>query len=189
MPRFEDRLLDELMDRHGALLAQAPPLAIGLQRPQRQPHVRRGPLVALSTALAGILVAVIVLLSSGGGPAPAYAIARNPDGTVTLTIREIAATQAADKQLIAMHLPIRAILVEAGCRIAPGAYRVAAPLGGPPPYTPFVSGEGAGLHINPSEIPPGETLVVGVYQNAQGVVLTGGLYRVTPPCLPGPTGP
>lgn len=190
MSRFEDRLLDELMERYGALLAQAPPLAIGLERPLRRARARRAPLVAVSAALAGILVAVVVLVSSGGGPAPAYAITRNPDGTVTLTIRELAAAQAADRQLIAMGLPIRAVVAEAGCRVAPGTYRVAPPSGQSPPIRPFLSSEGVGLNIDPRKIPPGDTLVVGVYEEQRSVILTGDLYRgAIPPCLPSPTGP
>ena len=181
MSRFEDRLWSELVEQHGALLAQAPPRAVSPPRPRR-----RAPLAAIAIAITVALLAIVLGLSTRGG-APAYAVTQNPDGTVTVTIRELVGVQGADNRLAALGVPVRVVPVRAGCRARPSEYTPVRPapnsarfftLRGPPGH--------AAITIDPRAIPAGDTVLVAARQIAKGVVGLGvGLYRgATPPCLP-----
>lgn len=188
MSRFEDRLWGELVEHHGALLAQPP--ALTLTPPARlRPSslTRRRPLAVAGAALAAVAAAVVIALSSGGGPAPAYAVTQNPDGTVTVTVRELTATPALESVLVSMGLPVRAAPVEAACRTRPGQYRQAPlPLAGQEPlYTPSHTGGVTSVTIDPRRIPDGDTLLLGVREaGPNAIVLEIALYRgATPPCL------
>ena len=60
-------------------------------------------------------------LSSGGG-SPAYAVTSNPDGTITVTIRELAGVTGADETLSSQGVPVRVVHCEAGCPVRRGEY-------------------------------------------------------------------
>ena len=87
MSKFEDRLWRELVRRHGADLAQM--TRPGSKRAQR---ARPRLLAGTSVALAGVLSAVALVLSAASSP-PAFAVNRNPDGTVTVAIHQISASR------------------------------------------------------------------------------------------------
>jgi hypothetical protein len=188
MSRFEDRLWSELVEQHGALLADAP-LSLA-PSPGRAPGRRRrwrAPLAALGLALAAAVTAIVIGLSSGGGT-PAYAVLSNPDGTVTVTIRQLVGVKAADEKLASLGVPVRVVRSEAGCllgsgeyktpRISPDLFQRISKLAGP--------ASAASIVITPSAIPSGDTIVIGARELAPGVVgLQTGIYEgTTPPCLP-----
>lgn len=192
MSRFEDRLWSELVEQHGAVLAGQPSLGlVPGAAPLRGAVALRRPLATIGVALAAVVAAIVIGLSTGGsGPAPAYAVTRNPDGTVSVTIQELSAAQSASEALTRMGLPIRAAAVEASCQANPDRYRMA-----PVPetdtrriYSPFLSGSVTGVRISPSSIPAGDTLLLGVHEAApKAIVLEVSLYRgAAPPCLPLP---
>jgi len=152
MTKFADQLFDDLMREHGPALARAVPPA----RPKRHITTRRT-LLAGGGALAvgGALVA--------GSGTPAYAVTKNPDGTITLAVYQQAGIaqantrlrQLGDQQLVVV--PIRA-----DC---------------PKPPPPAVSGHGVriitqfsvsrdgSVTVNAQGIPAGDILVVGMQAN------------------------
>jgi hypothetical protein len=193
--RFEDRLWHELLERHGAFLAQPSVGFVPLPaRGRVAPRLRLGPLSGAAGAPAAIISAGAIGLSGGGGGAsPAYAITDNPDGSVTVTIRELAATSALNGALVSMRLPVRAVAVEASCTIGAGHYRQLPLTGaGPTPlYRPFMQAGVTGMRLEPSRVPPGDTLLLGVRELSTGTLaLEVALYRGgTPPCLALPSSP
>lgn len=108
MTRFSDQLLDDLMREHGPTLAHTRLPA----QPRRRVTARRmllaGGTLAVAAAIAGTLAA--------RNPAPAYAVTQNPDGTVTLTVRQtsgIAPANAALRQLFDNKVVV--LPVKPGC--------------------------------------------------------------------------
>ena len=107
MAKFADQLFDDLMREHGPALARTVPPA----HPKRHSTTRRtllagGGTLAVAGAVAGALVA--------GSGTPAYAVTKNPDGTITLAVYQQAGIaqanaglrQLGDQQLVVV--PIRA---------------------------------------------------------------------------------
>jgi len=203
---FEQRLWDELVERHGALLADAPLPATSLPAPAAETRVRarsrrrRLPLaVAVGIALAAALAAIVIGLASRSTTPPAYAVVRNPNGTVTVTVRELAGVTGADAKLRALGLPVRVVRAYAGCTTRSGAYPRA-------PLTPEqeaalgVPGRApdgaASLLIDPAAIPAGDTVVIGAYSLSEspskpvvGLEITVYVGTATPSCLPTPGTP
>jgi hypothetical protein len=188
MSRFEDRLWDELVEQHGALLAEAP-LTITPARAGAEVRGRRrrlAPLATLGLALAAALAALVIGLSSGGGT-PAYAVLSNPDGTITVTIRELVGVKGADEKLASLGVPVRVVRSEAGCQIRPGEYdsaRISPPL--LQRISKLAGPAGSGVVIAPSAIPAGDTVVIGARELGPGAVgLQTAIYHgMIPPCLP-----
>jgi hypothetical protein len=179
--RFEDRLWDELVEQHGALLLDPPPAALPHARVRarrlRWTARRRLPIAALGTALAGVVAALVIGLSGGGGT-PAYAVTSNGDGTITVTIREIVGIEGANGKLKALGVPVRVVPAEPGCpavgaapdRVSPERHHAILSLIGR-------SGS-ASAKITPAAIPSGDTLVLGVHQlDAGTIALSRVLYK------------
>jgi hypothetical protein len=186
MRSFEDRLWGELLDRHGALLTEAPIRVAAPARSRLQ--VRRAPIAAFLTALAAALVTVVIGLTSGGGTA-AYAVVRNPDGTVTVTIRELVGVSGANQQLMTLGIPVRAAAVEAGCsakpgELAPGPISPSAER----PFSPRIVGGETAVTIRPGAIPAGDTLLLVARQLTPGTVRLGvRVYRGQAPSCVSPS--
>jgi hypothetical protein len=188
MSRFEDRLWDELVEQHGAVLADAPlTFTPARPRPELRRRRRPAPLAALGLALAAALTAIVIGLSSTGGT-PAYAVLSNPDGTITVTIRELVGVKGADEKLASLGVPVHVVRSEAGCQVRSGEYKV--PRISPELFQRISKLAGpagsAALVITPSAIPAGDTVVIGAREPGPGAV---GLQTViyegtTPPCLP-----
>lgn len=124
---FEQRLLAELREfveaRAGAQATSGVPSA-GSVRGRRNDGHRRSPLhrrriLSASAALiAAATVAVVLALGATTSTPPAYAVTHNPNGTVTVTIRQltgsgIAAINAKFRQ---MGITETAIPIKAGCK-------------------------------------------------------------------------
>jgi hypothetical protein len=187
MSRFEDRLWAELVERHTALAAQ--PGAVPARRRTSRAPLRRLLPIAVTALIAAVAIVLAGGLGSGGGT-PAYAVTQNPDGTVTVTIRELVGVEGADNQLETLGVPVRVAAPEAGCVTSS--------------YTPvrltaamhatlfhYTSTGPRGVQIDPAAIPVGDTLLLSAREAGQGVVaLAVTLYRgQAPPCLPpGPAG-
>ena len=80
MTRFADQLFDDLMREHGSALAHTRVSTAQKRHPAARP-------VMMAAGAGGLAVAATVgsLVATGGGT-PAYAVTRNPDGTVTLAV-------------------------------------------------------------------------------------------------------
>jgi hypothetical protein len=182
MPRFEDRLWNELVEQHGALLAETPAPV-----PSRRRLRRRAPIAAIALALAAALVALLIGLGKGGGGASAYAVVTNPDGTVTVTIDELVGVEPANQRLQELGVPVRIPPVQPGC---PTRRTDLQPAHLPPDRTRDIfeptGGHGtSSLTIDPAAIPPGDTLVLRAHELRHGVVALRALVMegAAPSCL------
>jgi hypothetical protein len=122
MGEFKDRLWRELEHAHGDDLA----------RIDRRADVRRvrrfGPrlLAGASLALAALAAAIAVALGLGAAStSPAFAVSRNSDGSVTVSITRPDAIAAANARLAALGIRARAVPVVRSCIAAPVALRLA----------------------------------------------------------------
>ena len=177
MSNFEDGLWSDLVREHGSELALAP-------RPARR-RLRRGvPLTAGALVVAGAMIAAALILTAGTSP-PAYAVSENSDGTVTVTINELLGVSGANAELV--RLGVRATVA----RVEPGCNASANLVPGPPPLaTKMVHPDRPGvMTIDPSLIPPGDTLRISAERLSSGppaaVGLGIALYRgPAPACVP-----
>ena len=97
MTKFTDNLWHDLVEEHGATLAQADRPEPGQARRLRRPRVVAGGTLALAgagTALAFVLGAV--------GSTPAWAVTTSSDGSVQVTINQLSALPQANAKLAAM---------------------------------------------------------------------------------------
>jgi hypothetical protein len=181
MTRFADQLFDDLMREHGPALAHTTPPAY----PRRHSTARRtvlagGGALAVAGAVAGALVA--------GTGTPAYAVTKNPDGTVTLAVYQKSGIAGANTRLRQLgDNQVVVVPVEAGC---------------PRPAAPAVSGRGhrittgtsvspdGSVTVNARGIPAGDILVVGVETSGHSS-LTGGILTSAPApsCISLPAAP
>jgi hypothetical protein len=140
------------------------------------------------------LLAVLLTLTAGTSP-PAYALVVNPNGTLTLTINELVGVGGANAELSRLGVRARIARVGSGCGERGHFIRVRWPHAGPPPVEPekLHSGlSGLRMIIHPSEIPPGDTMLLTArlghttYHGApiQTLGMSMGLYRgPAPACI------
>jgi hypothetical protein len=109
MGKFEDRLWTELVREHGRDLAQIP-------RPPRRSARRPRPRLLLGTTvgLAGVGTALALVLSAASS-SPAFAVTRNPDGTVTVWVTRVGGIVGANARLAELGVHARAVQITAGC--------------------------------------------------------------------------
>jgi hypothetical protein len=173
MTKFADLLFDDLMREHGPALAQARPPA----HPQRRARRRRallagGGTLAVAAAIAGILVA--------GRGSPAYAVTKNPDGTITLAVYRTSGIAGANARLRQLgDKQVVVVPVEAGCP-SPGSLPAPAVSGrGHRIATQTEISRNGSVTVNAQGIPAGDILVVGV--ETTGHSSLGGGALTSPP--------
>ena len=158
MSKFEDRLWRDLVRKHGADLAQMnmPPA----KRPRRRPRLLAG----TTLSLAGIGAAVVLLVSAAGS-SPAFAVSRNANGTVTVTIQRIDAIHGANAKLAALGIRARLVEVMPGCTVkalppaAVAAMKLATSVAGRTPHQVAIT------RLDPSKIPAGSWQVIPTYRS------------------------
>jgi hypothetical protein len=91
---------------------------LGSRSTQASRAIRPAPLAGVGVGLATALAALVVVLSVGSHPPPAYAVTLNPDRTVTITLREYQAVGKLNARLVALHTRIRVVPIIPGC-VAP----------------------------------------------------------------------
>lgn len=107
MTEFEDALWERLVDEHGA---DAVSLSATRKGGQRRLLVGGG-----AAALAAVSATVVGFVATGGAT-PAYAMTQNADGSVTVTINDLAtAVPALNAKFKQMGIDETVIPVEAGC--------------------------------------------------------------------------
>ncbi len=190
MSKFEDRLWRDLVRKHGADLFQMSRPAA--KRARARPRLLAGTSVAL--AVAGTALALV--LSAASSP-PAFAVSRNSDGTVTVTLQKLAAIHQANATLAALGIRARLVEVAPGCTVkalppaALAAMRLAKSMTG------RAAPQVAIARLDPSKIPAGKTQVIPTYRIAGTVhVEKGHLIQgqapvcfstiAPPPCQPQP---
>ena len=187
MSVFEERLWQELSRDHREALAHEV-----TELPRRR---RRVPALASAAAAAAAALTAAVLWLSGGHSTPAYAVTEHPDGTVTVTIRQLVGVGGADARLAAIGVPVRIAAYEGSCSVDQGSYRfeprqavflrrIQRRLVGPESRP-----GGAAVKLDPAQIPSGDTLLLTARRAPSGTVgLHARLYRgPAPPCLPLPS--
>lgn len=190
MSRFEDRLWAELVEQHGAVLAEQPVLVAAPPR-----RLRRAPIAAAALAVAVALAVLVIALGHGGGTS-AYAVVTNPDGTVTVTIRELAGVEPANERLEELDVPVRIPPTTSGCPTSRAGLKAAhlTPEQSRQAFEPVGGNGDYSLRIDPKAIPKGDTLVLKAYELPSGATAMRALIieGPAPPCLapdPGQTVP
>lgn len=163
------------------------------ERRSRRPRIRRRPspsklslLVAAPVAIAGVVAAVIGVLSGPAAP-PAFAVTVD-HGSVWVTVNQIAGIGGADARLEALGIPVRVVPMTAAC-----SSQVAMSYLGMSTSNPMVK-------LTPATIPAGTTVVLAARSTGPGTVAlaVGRVTGAVPPCvssrgtgpgLPGWTGP
>jgi hypothetical protein len=187
MSQIENRLWVDLMDEPGADLACA------VRQPPEAP--RRSSRVSVAAGGGIVLIAAIVavlLLTAGARTTPAYAVALNGDGSITLTLNELLGVSGANEELSTLGIPVVIAKVEPGCTASEEAIESS------PPHdiveaTRVANGFG-GLRwiIRPGAIPQGDTVQVSAqYTNdgksePVGVAGAWGLFRGRAPSCRAP---
>jgi len=196
MSRFQERLWGELVREHATTLAYPAGTRYPLQRlpiveprtlplrwqPSARPRrleLRRGRLAAGVVALAVLIATVSILATTGTSPSVAYAVTRNPDGTITISISELKGVDGANEQLAKLGVSVRVLPERADCSSTGTIVRIPPELAGKVAHP-----EGQGVAVAPGLIPAGDTLVIGARQIGFFVGLGWGLYQGAPPtCL------
>jgi hypothetical protein len=119
MSRFEDNLWNDLVREHGATLAQA-----DRSKPPRARLRRPRVLVGSTLGLAAVVTALVLALG-GSTAAPAFAVTKNSDGSVLVTLNN-----ATDLNLPQLNAKLAAMGLHEGVTIymAPGAASVTGPV-------------------------------------------------------------
>lgn len=192
MTKFADQLFADLMREHGdALRSQPERPAAAAARPRRR-AARPAWLTAGIATATGAVAGGLVLF--GGAAAPAYAVTQNSNGTLSVSVKQASAIDAANATLKAMGVKVVVVPVRPGCPTL-GTL----PLGGPgAPKTPetrisvAVSGhDGAvdSITVDAKGVPSDETLVLA-FENSDGGVFggTGLVVGKVPSCVTLPAG-
>ena len=167
MTKFEDRLFDDLMREHGTALARLRPPAAA----KRHIAARRA---LLATGAGGLTVAAVAgtLVASGGSPAyAAYAVTKNPDGTVTVAIYSKSGIPGANARLRQLGDQVVVVPVAPGC---PSLHSLPAPGVPSKGQISVESGRSkdGGVTVNAQGIPAGDILVVGAVTVTSGKATT-----------------
>ena len=154
MSKFEDRLWMELVREHGPDLAQ---IRTPTRRARRRPRPRL--LVGTTLGLAGIGT-ILALALGAASSSPAFAVTRNPDGTVTVRVTRFGGIAGANARLAALGVRAKAVQVTAGCTAARGSWVARRPK----PQRVVARGRLQRLIVtarfDPKQIPAGHTLVL-----------------------------
>jgi outer membrane murein-binding lipoprotein Lpp len=109
MTSFDESLWTRLVAEHDADLLT---METGGQRDAKRPLLLGGSALALAAATA----AVVLAAGAASTAPPAYALTRNPDGSVTVTINELStAAPALNAKFAEMGVDETVVPVEAGC--------------------------------------------------------------------------
>ncbi len=137
MTEFEDNLWLEVVREHGDKLARA-------RRPVRKHRraTRHQLLAGTTVGLAAAATAAALLFAASTSP-PAFAVTRNPDGTVTVNLRQPSGIAGANEKLAAMGVRAQ-IAVQAKT----------------PPKLVCPGGTVPTITFDPTSIPRGEEVVI-----------------------------
>ncbi len=160
MSTIEDRLWTDLLGE-----AEADRALAARQPPPRRRSLRGIRLAVGSAIILGVTIALA--LTGGTSTTPAYGVAVNADGSVTLTLNEVIGVSGANEALERLGVRARIARIESGC------IQTAEPIHGPPGeqsnqqlqqmVESQKAGEGlSGLEwvIHPHAIPPGDTVLI-----------------------------
>lgn len=170
MTRFKDNLLNDLMREHGKTVEEAP---------VRNTRSAR-PLLIAAGALAVAGVATVAITTNGNTP-EAFAVTKNPDGSVTVTIRDIKGIDPANAKLREYGIGAKAVRMSRDCPPLDESkmdllddYKL-----------PRTSEDGS-VTMSPGDIPEGYTVLLGISNmpnRGTGLGFTGPHRTPAPDCL------
>ncbi|SMD04379.1 hypothetical protein [Lentzea albidocapillata] len=168
MTTFKDNLLNDLMCEHGQTVEVAP------ERHRRSAR----PLLAAAGVLAMAGAATIAIVNSDS---PAYAVTKNADGSVTVSIRDIKGVDGANAKLHEYGIGAKAVPMSRDCAELDetkmdllGDY-----------VLPRVADDGS-ITMSPGDIPAGYTVLLGISNMPNrdtGLGFTGPIRNPAPDCL------
>jgi hypothetical protein len=174
MNKFSDQLFTDLMNEHGPALAGT--VLTGTR--QRHPVRRAALLAGGAGTLAVALTAGLTL--TGGGASPAYAVTKNPDGTLTIAVSSPSGIAGANATLHAMGEHVYLVPVKAGCPSIDSL---------PQPVYPdnaqvsmsIASDANGSITVDASGVPAGAIVVVAVDETSTQGEMSGGVTLPPPP--------
>ena len=175
MTKFADQLFDDLMREHGSTLSHIrPPVPQKRHVPGHWTLLVAGAgTAAVAAAVAGTLVAGTGIPAHVGGGTPAYAVTRNPDGTVTLAVYKTSGIAGANARLHQLgDNQVVIVPVGAGCPSLRSLPAPAVPLSGHLTVHAGSNATGGGITVNAEGIPAGDILVVGAVTSTSGKTTT-----------------
>jgi hypothetical protein len=180
MSKFTDRLWRELMREHRAELER-------IDRPaasRRRRALPRRLLAGTSIGLAGAGTAIALAIGAAS-TTPAFAVTKNPDGTVSVTINKLTGVAGANQRLAQMNVRAVAVPVVAGCEGAPPPAAMRALL-----YRVHAAAvQGGTVKIDPKQIPAGKSLVLAAGPGRVNIAqLRRGKSWTAPSCFRGVEG-
>jgi hypothetical protein len=178
MTSFDDGLWNYLVQEHDAghvtLTAPDSPNTSHAKRTRSLLRSGRVKILAGSTAALATLGGTTVFVLAGATSPPAYAVTPHTDGSVTVTINEIAGISAANAQLA--YLGIRAVVVpmSAACQSAVDVVRIGV-------SNPATATE----TVVPAMIPRGDTAILAAARTSTGTVelALGEVSGAAPTCV------
>lgn len=188
MSNFEDQLWSQLVRERGEQMRAAPGATAALAssvtatRPATPgaPRLRRPALLTGSAlGIAGLATAGVFAITSAS---PAFAVTKNPDGTVAIALSDLSDLSALNQKLAQDGVPVTAVPISTSCS-ATGAITNQSGESGPS-NQPHLETTDV-VTIDPSQIPSGDIGVLGASQTASGQVtlLFGDTTPPAPSCL------
>lgn len=186
MSHFEDQLWSQLVRDRGAQMRAAPRVTAALASSvtatspatRRARGLRRPALLTGSAlGLAGLASAGMIALTSAS---PAFAVTKNPDGTVDVTLSDLSDLPALNQKLAQDGIPVTAVPISASCSATaainnPSGDSSPSVSASHQPTTDVVT-------IDPRQIPSGEVGVLGASRTASGQIEL--MFGETPPPAP-----
>ena len=182
MGKFEDQLFADLLREHGDELA-----AVRRPGPGRPPGARARVLrpVLAAAAVVGLAGAVVLGVNVVDGGTPAYAVSKDPNGMVTVSINDISGVDGANAKLRKLGVPAVAVPMRDGCvESAPRSDHADGV--GTVSVDSRTGDDGGSVQFDAGQIPAGDTAVLAARQLPDGgVVLAFSLVAgPAPSCLP-----
>ncbi|MCP2248676.1 hypothetical protein [Lentzea aerocolonigenes] len=171
MTTFKDNLLNDLMREHGETVEEAP---VRTTRSAR-------PLLIAGAALAIAGAATVAITTSGGTP-EAYAVTKNADGSVTVSIKDIKGVDPANAKLREYGIHAKAVPMSRECAPLDESkmkitedYRL-----------PRQNEADGSVTMSPGDVPDGWTILLGISNmpnRGTGLGFTGPHRDPAPDCL------
>lgn len=175
MSKFEDRLLGDLINAHGSELA-----ATARPAPRRFPRRAVGVGVA---ALALVGVSIVGLDMMGASP-QAFAVVRNDDGSVTVSISDMRAIDATNAKLEDMGIRAKVLPMRKDCQELDESTLLSVQQRDAQ-YTLPVRNPDGSVTLQPSAAPPGYLMLLGLAGLPGGTGI--GMSFTAPVSAPGPS--
>lgn len=189
MSDFEDQLWSQLVRERGEQMRAAPgaTAALASSVTATTPATRRGRRLRRPALLTGSALGVAGLASAGvlalTSASPAFAVTKNPNGTVDVTLSDLSDLPALNQQLAKDGVPVTAVPLSTSCSATAAINN---PSG---ESSPSISASGQEttdvVTIDPSQIPSGDIGVLGASQTASGQIqlMFGETTPPAPSCL------